>query len=198
VQYDLRNYGPLRLLNSNEHYILLESDSTHARKLTDIYQLGKSQLIFSLAELVPSSPLPIIYDATSSYSTIITGSNPPPQTSIARGSSVICVPNRGSWLGNQEVLMVLSKLDRRKCRFEFNLSLKINFLFSAPKVQFEHPLMNDIGEIKFEYVDTKTILFSTPPCPISFETSETIQVPIVVTQGPEEIARVNFYYQICT
>lgn len=180
VQYDLKNYGPLRLLNSNEYDIIRVQDPTNARRFINVYQLGKSHLVFSLAELVPSNRFPVIYEATSTYSIIMVESNPPPLNSMDRQPSVICVPNRSNWLGNQDVLMVLTKLDRRK----------------SPKIMFDHPSMNNLSEIKFEYVDTKTILFTTPAYPIPFEKFETIEVPLVVKQGSDEIARVKFYYEL--
>jgi hypothetical protein len=72
------------------------------------------------------------------------------------------------------------------------------FLFSlACKVIFEYSLMDQIEAIPVEFVDTKTISFQTPSCPIQTTGNQRIQVPIVVIQGSEEIARVNFLYQSC-
>ncbi|CAF5082327.1 unnamed protein product, partial [Rotaria sp. Silwood1] len=59
TQYELRNYGPLRLLNKDTSDIQRTSDSYDARKLMDIYQLGKSQLLFSIAELINDTLIPV-------------------------------------------------------------------------------------------------------------------------------------------
>jgi len=57
--------------------------------------------------------------------------------------------------------------------------------------------MNHIDDIQVDFVDTKTIAFLTPPCPIQAIGNQRMYVPIVVLQGNEEIARVNFLYQSC-
>ncbi len=67
----------------------------------------------------------------------------------------------------------------------------------ACKIIFEHPLMNNMDEISIDFVDTKTISFVTPPCPVEVIGNQKLQIPIVVIQGNEEIARVNFLYESC-
>jgi hypothetical protein len=65
------------------------------------------------------------------------------------------------------------------------------------QVRFDHPSMTQIDQIRKESVDRKTISITTPPCPIPTTGNQTIEIPIVVTQSGEEIARVNFTYQSC-
>jgi len=137
----LRNYGQLRLLNrGNTNYIQSKiwfslladerdiqriNDPNDARKLIDLYQLGKSQLVFSLAELVYENQYPVIYDATSLYSNIM---NAITSTTSDDDLSIKCVPQKGDWRGNDEILMVLPKIDRRKSNLLF-LFFKLNFQF---------------------------------------------------------------------
>jgi len=42
--------------------------------------------------------------------------------------SIKCVPQKGDWRGNDEILMVLPKIDRRKSNLLF-LFFKLNFQF---------------------------------------------------------------------
>ena len=49
-----------------------------------------------------------------------------------------------------------------------------------------------------DFVDAKTISFYTPRCPVPLtKENPTVSVPLVVTQGDQEVARVNFVYQSC-
>jgi hypothetical protein len=114
----LRNYGQLRLLNKDERDIQRLDDITDARKLIDLYQLGKSQLVFSLAELVNKNPLPVIYDATSVFSNIMTAITPTSATN-EEDSSIRCVPKKGYWHGGDEILMYIPKIDKRKSNLLF-------------------------------------------------------------------------------
>jgi hypothetical protein len=79
--------------------------------LISTYQLGQSQLLFSIAELFHESHLPVVYNANSVYSNTMTASTP---TVNGDGSSLMCAPQRGDWNGGDEVLMVIPKLDKRK------------------------------------------------------------------------------------
>jgi hypothetical protein len=48
------------------------------------------------------------------------------------------------------------------------------------------------------FVDTKTISFYTPPCPVPLTRhNPSLSIPIVVTQNGVEIARIPFIYQAC-
>jgi hypothetical protein len=115
VQHDLKNYGQLRLLNSDQEDIQRIDDPTDARKLIEMYQLGKSELVFSLAELIYENQLPIIYDVTTIHSNTMTALSPT-TTSSFDDSSIKCAPRRGSWEGGDEVLMTIPRIDRRKCK----------------------------------------------------------------------------------
>jgi hypothetical protein len=53
--------------------------------------------------------------------------------------------------------------------------------------------MGRLYDIKVSFVDSKTIFFQTPPCPILLA-EENISVPIVVTQNDLVIAQINFVY----
>jgi hypothetical protein len=57
--------------------------------------------------------------------------------------------------------------------------------------------MNQIDSIAIVSVDTKTIAFRTPPCPIQPTSTHPIVIPLVITQNDEEIGRVEFLYQSC-
>jgi len=76
----------------------------------------------------------------------------------------------------------------------------INYLllFLAFEVRFVHPSIGQSSTVNLEFVDAKTMSFNTPPCPVTLtRENPTISIPIVVTQGDTEIARVDFIYQSC-
>ncbi|CAF3726030.1 unnamed protein product [Rotaria sordida] len=177
TQHELRNYGQLCPLNKDEKDILCTDNPLDVRRIIDIYQLGKSQLLFSLAELVHDDLLPSIYDETSIYSHIMTANT---TTHINNNKSFVrCVPTKGHWNGGDDILMIIPKLDKRKiCQVYFGCSS-----------------LNKKRRIHFEFVDMKTITFTTPPCPIQSTGNQSIEIPIVVSQSDVEIARVNFLYQ---
>ncbi|CAF0971435.1 unnamed protein product [Rotaria sordida] len=176
---DLRNYGQLRLLKEDEKDFPRTDNPHDVRRIIDIYQLGKSQLLFSMAQLVQDDLLPIIYDVTSVLSHIMTAII---ATHIKNPESFVrCVPKKGRWSGGDNILMVIPKLDKRK----------------TCQVYFEGSSSNEKSQINIEFVDMKTIAFTTPPCPIQAFGNQNIEIPIVVSQSGEEIARVNFLYQSC-
>ncbi|CAF2823875.1 unnamed protein product [Rotaria sp. Silwood2] len=177
IQHELRNYGQLSLLNTDEQDIPLTADLYNARKIIRVYQLEKSQLLFSIAERFHDDPLPVIYDVTSVYSHIMTATT---ETSINKEEPCVrCVPKKGCWRGGDDILMVVPKFDRRK----------------VYQVYFECSSSNNKSQIQFEFVDMKTIAFKTPPCPIQTMGNENTEISIVVNESGEEIARVNFMYQ---
>ncbi|CAF2380013.1 unnamed protein product [Rotaria sp. Silwood2] len=175
--YELRNYGEFSLLNTDEKDILRTNDIHDARKVIDVYQLGKSQLLFSIAEKSNDDLLPGIYDETSVYSHIMTATTATPTNNDE--SLVRFVPKKGCWFGGDDILMVIPKLDKRK----------------VCQVCFECPSSNEKSWVHFEFVDMKTIAFTTPPCPTQDIGNQNIEIPIVISQSGEEIARVNFLYQ---
>ncbi|CAF3395995.1 unnamed protein product [Rotaria socialis] len=179
TQQELRNCTSLCLLNKDEKDIQRLSDPRDARKFIEVYQLGKSKLIFSMADRFQASVLPVIYDTTSVYSQIMTAST---VSSTNEDDSVIrYVPQTGQWQGGDEILMVIPKLDKRK----------------TCKVYFENSSSNEKEQVNVEFVDLKTIAFTTPPCPLKMTDNGKIEIPITITQSGEEIARVSFCYESC-
>ncbi|CAF1500034.1 unnamed protein product [Rotaria sordida] len=177
AQYELRNYGKLCPLDTDEKDISCATNLHNARRIIDTYQLGKSQLLFSIAELVSDDLSFDIYHKTSVYSIIMTANT---LTHINNDESFVrCVPTKGHWNGGDDILMIIPKLDKRK----------------ACQIYFECPSSNKKDLIHFEFVDMKTIAFTTPPCPIQANGNQSIEIPIVVHQNDNEIARVNFLYQ---
>ncbi|CAF2411645.1 unnamed protein product [Rotaria sp. Silwood2] len=179
TQRDLRNYGQLFRLDTDELDVPSTDNLHNVRSIIDAYQLGKSQLLFSIAELFDDDPLPVIYDVTSVYSHIMTAITTTP---IKKEEPCVkCVPKKGCWRGGDDILMVVPKLDRRK----------------VCQVYFESSSSNNKRPVHFEFVDMKTIAFKSPPCPIQTMENKNIKVSIVIKQRGEEIARVNFMYQSC-
>jgi hypothetical protein len=70
------------------------------------------------------------------------------------------------------------------------------FFLSAFRIIFEHSSAENIEAITPGFVDTRTISFITPPCPAQFTGQTSVEVPFILIQGNEEIARVNFLYQL--
>ncbi|CAF4278673.1 unnamed protein product, partial [Adineta steineri] len=52
--------------------------------------------------------------------------------------------------------------------------------------------------VSFQFVDSKTITFTTPPCLIEANENHKVEVPLVVRQNNQEITRVSFYYEPST
>ena len=53
--------------------------------------------------------------------------------------------------------------------------------------------MGQLNDIKVSFVDSKTIFFQTPPCPM-LAAEQNLTVPLVVTQNDLIIARIDFVY----
>ncbi|CAF2375946.1 unnamed protein product [Rotaria sp. Silwood2] len=177
TKYQLKNHGPLRVFNSDEKDEHRLEDPTDARKLIETYELRHSQLVFSIAVFQNNTQLPVIYDISSVFSHKMTAIQ---ATMHDDDSSFRCTPQSGDWQGGEEIIMVVPKIDKRKSFF----------------VRFVHPFIDPKSTINFEFLDTKTILFHTPPCPIPLtRDNPSVSIPIVVTQNDLEIARVNFVYQ---
>ena len=82
------------------------------RQLIELYQLDKSQLVFSVTELIHrGKQVPLVYEATSAYSIIISAQTSPGGD---LGAGVQYVPRVGDWQGGGQILMVIPRLDRRK------------------------------------------------------------------------------------
>ncbi|CAF4974252.1 unnamed protein product, partial [Rotaria sp. Silwood1] len=162
TQDKLKNYGQFCILNTDEKDVSRTHDPYDARKIINIYQLRKSQLLFSIAELFHEDLLPGIYDETSVYSHIMTAITTTVNDNV---SLVRYAPKQGHWQGGDEVLMFIPKLDKRK----------------VCQVYLQDSSSNNKNLIHFEFVDMKTITFKTPPCPIQKAGNRSIQIPIVVS-----------------
>lgn len=56
--------------------------------------------------------------------------------------------------------------------------------------------MTPLSSTDVEFLDTRTILLYTPPCPIPLTAEKpTISIPISIIQKQKEIARVDFIYE---
>lgn len=72
----------------------------------------------------------------------------------------------------------------------------ISFSFLAFTVRFDHPSIDSRSTVNMVFVDTKTISFYSPPCPIILtQDNPSCTIPIVVTQNNNELARIDFMYQ---
>ena len=168
-------------------------DWSDARKIIDSYQLGQSQLLFSLADFRGNPPIPVIYEQSSLYSNVMTASmgslsdeETPPRYA----------PRTGSAQGGDEVLLVIPKIDKRKgTHSESFIQIHTPSSLLAFTVRFEHPLFGSVTLIPLEFVDSKTLSFVSPPCPAPLSAEQpTIEVSIVVVQSDVEIVRVSFLY----
>ncbi|CAF4194109.1 unnamed protein product, partial [Adineta steineri] len=66
------------------------------------------------------------------------------------------------------------------------------------EIYFEYPSLQRQEPVSFRFVDSKTITFTTPSCLIEVNENHKIEVPIVVRQNNQEVARVNFCYEPST
>lgn len=109
--------------------------------------------------------------------------------------SVICTPRKGAWGGGDEILMVIPKLDRRKSKVkEFNMNTnrwRRNILVFS--IYFDYGAMGKSSDFKVLLVDSRTIFFRTPACPL-LAVSQNLIVPIVVIQNDVVIAKVDYIY----
>jgi hypothetical protein len=93
-------------------------DPTDPRRIIETYQLGQSQLLFSIAVFQNNQNLPVIYDVSSVLSHIMTAMT---TTVNDDDISVRCSPQRGDSQGGEEVLMVIPKVDKRRGTFIMSL-----------------------------------------------------------------------------
>lgn len=117
IQHELRNYGRLRLVDDGQEDIQRVDNIRDARKIIETYQLNRCQLLFSLAELLREGELPVVYAATTIGSNIMTAISSSSASNNNEDAEVRFVPRKGSWTGGEEILMVIPKLDRRRCIF---------------------------------------------------------------------------------
>ncbi len=83
----------------------------------------------------------------------------------------------------------------------FIIICELDYLFHcflAFTVRFGHPSIDPRSTLNMAFVDSKTIVFHTPPCPVLLtRENPSVSIPIIVTQNEIEIARVDFIYQSC-
>ena len=133
----------------DQHDIQRVSNIHDAKQIIDTYQLWKSQLVFTIAERVSGYRLPVPMPHTSVASQVMCDEasgrrssfdeivliNPIVFVSVhleepilpnltcsssLDDESVICTPRKGAWVGRDDILMVIPKLDRRKGKGEKN------------------------------------------------------------------------------
>ena len=68
----------------------------------------------------------------------------------------------------------------------------------AFRLVLELETATQVENIPVEIVDTKTISFRTPRCPYPVDNQGTREIPFVIFQSNEEIARVEFVYHSST
>ena len=166
---------------------------TNVRQLIDRYQLDKFQLVFSITRLFENGRVPVIYAVTSAFSIIMAAETSllcPPK------SNVQYAPRTGDVQGGEKILMVIPRLDPRKCAFaSFWTSVGLIFYSLAFQLNFEHHALHNIFPVEITSLDSKTVSFRTPPCPRDLQGNQTLSMDIVVTQNNAEIARVDFLYR---
>ncbi|CAF0725561.1 unnamed protein product [Rotaria sp. Silwood1] len=184
TQNDLKEYGPLRLFSSYEPDRQLVLNSTTAKYKITTYQLKKSQFIFTVAERHDNIllPIPILHTSAESQIMLDKGNNRRGDSSMnysndKSNSAIKCIPQKGDWQGGDEVLIIMSKPIKRKdytiC-FDFDL--------------FGTQIINEIT-----HIDTKIILFRTPPCPI-LPGDENMKVSVVIKKNNIVLSSTDFYY----
>ncbi|CAF3351755.1 unnamed protein product [Rotaria sp. Silwood1] len=183
IQNDLKEYGPFRLFSSNEPDTQCVLDSQDAKHKIVVYQLWKSQFIFTIAERHDNVSLPIPIPHTTAESQIIVDEvtdarNSSMHSSKGNSNNLIkCIPQKGDWQGGDEVLIIMSKPIKRKgCTICFDFEL------------FGTQIVNDIT-----YIDKKVIVFRTPPCPV-LPGDENMKVSIVIKENNIVLSSIDFYY----
>ncbi len=87
--------------------------------------MAQSQLLFSIATFQNNTQEPVIYDVSSVYSWVMTG------TTTATNDddmSFRCSPRRGDCRGGDEILMVIPRIDKRRGDYTMNSNhLKVSF-----------------------------------------------------------------------
>ncbi|CAF3920202.1 unnamed protein product [Rotaria sordida] len=186
VQHELKSYGPLHVFDLDENDIQRVTNIHDAKQIIDTYQLWKSQLVFTIAERFYNNHFPIPVLSTSVTSQIMCDEasrrekpfiNDTNSIAVLDDDTIKCAPRKGDWYGGDEILMTLPKLDKRK-------------VFS---IFFDYGSMGKIAAIKLTFVDSKTIFFQTPPCPMLMA-ERNLTVQIIVIQNDLIIACIDFIY----
>ncbi|CAF0936257.1 unnamed protein product [Adineta ricciae] len=173
TQHDLRNIRSLCLVDTSRPDENRIDSAVDPRQIINTYQLGKSQLLFSVVGSENGSPF-VIYATTSVYSDIMSA---PVNTANNENIGIKFAPPKGSWDGGETVLMFIPDLDKRK----------------PCEIYFEYP-GNSNAPVTFKYIDVKTLEFKTPRCPFPENSHHSVVVPIVVTYSGTKVKRVNFLY----
>ncbi|CAF1075259.1 unnamed protein product [Rotaria sordida] len=188
LQKELRSHSPFRVIDSNQRHIPCIANKQRSKQLIKLYQLWKSQLVFSLAKRVDDNVFNV-FPGTSVLSQVMMDEmNQKRHEVTAAAASVVttddqdvkfvtCAPEKGNWAGGDNVLMVLTKLDRKK----------------ALHIYFDYVELNQKKNIRYEFVDMKTIAFQTPAC-LMVPNDQNRTVSIVAMQDETIIAKFNFLY----
>jgi hypothetical protein len=119
--------------------------------------------------------------------------------SSSHASQVICAPGEGDWNGNDKVLMVLPERNTKKGIFQNRIMHTIFFLSQYSlldvHVYFDYIELSQKIHVQYKLVDTNTILFKTPPCPLT-PNYRNRAIPIRITQNGKIVGQVNFIYNL--
>ncbi|CAF4968660.1 unnamed protein product, partial [Rotaria sp. Silwood1] len=181
---ELKSYGPMRLFDYEQDESLNIEIPQDAKQKLLLYELWKSQLVFTLSKQQDSDsfPVPILHTSAESQIMLNKGSDRRGDSSMnysndKSNSAIKCIPQKGDWQGGDEVLIIMSKPIKRKdytiC-FDFDL--------------FGTQIINEIT-----HIDTKIILFRTPPCPI-LPGDENMKVSVVIKKNNIVLSSTEFYY----
>ena len=100
------------------------SNPTDTKELIKTYQLNQSQLVFTICELSENEKLWTKFRVSTVYADVMTGTMPAPAS-----TTVGCrwAPQRGSWEGHTEILIVFPQIDgRRGSLFYWTLLVRVN------------------------------------------------------------------------
>lgn len=118
----------------------------------------------------------------------------PAALSVLDEDTVICTPRKGAWAGGDEILMVIPKLDRRKGKkTKRGISSRFTENILVFNIYFDYGSMGKFNDIQVSSVDSRTIFFQTPSCPL-IAAGQNLVVPIVVTQNDLIIAQIDYIY----
>ncbi|CAF1155658.1 unnamed protein product [Rotaria sordida] len=182
-QDDLKSYGPMRLLDYEQDETLSIETPQEVKQKILLYQLWKSQLVFTLAKQQDNNifPVPILH--TLAKSQIMVDGLPfgrDLSMNLSNGkpnNPIKCIPQKGDWQGDDEVLIIMSKpIKGKKYTICFDFGL------------FGEQIVNEIT-----HIDTKTILFRTPPCPI-LPGDKNFQVSVIIKENNLLLSSIDFYY----
>ncbi|CAF4147590.1 unnamed protein product [Rotaria sordida] len=110
-------------MSGRKRHIPCITDKQRSKQLIKLYQLWKSQLVFSLAKRLDDNVFDV-FPGTSVLSQVMIDemnqkrdevtTAPTGATNDQDEKFAICAPERGNWGGGDNILMVLTKLDRKK------------------------------------------------------------------------------------